>query len=363
MLGEEPDPPPRVARDAMISRALARLERRIASALCGLFLLAVDAVVYATHPRLIGLFRRRVGWYPNVAEPKSINEKVTWRKVFDRNPLLPVLQDKLAARDYVAAHCPELALPEILWRGHDPFAIPFDRICEPVVIKANHGCGFNQFIRDPEAVDRLAISVFFAQVLSQKWGGIRAGEWAYDAIEPTLYVERMLLKDDGSLVDDCKINVFRGKAHMYSLTQGRFGHRETVYFDSANRRIDASLDNYGVAFAPTPGPLHDLAKTYAERLCPELDAIRVDCYIHGGQVWFGEFTIYPGSGFQVFNPRSFGIERGRPWDILTSHYFAQPGLFRRLYRYCLKTRASADAEAPMERESGPAPEAQRIGGA
>jgi hypothetical protein len=285
---------------------------------------------------------------PPVVEPKSVNEKVTWRKVFDRNPLFPILQDKLAARDYVAARCPELALPEILWQGHDPFAIPFDRIREPVVIKTNHGCGYNQFIRDPARIDRLAISVFFAQVLSQKWGGVHAGEWAYGAIKPIIYVEEMLLKDDGSLVDDCKINVFCGKAHIYSLTQGRFDDRNTVYFDSRNRRVDATLDHYGQSFAPTPEPLHDFARSLAESLCPELDAIRVDCYIHRGRVWFGEFTVYPGSGFQVFSPRSFGIERGRPWNILRSHYFTQPGRFRRLYRWCLEARSRGGSAAIPE---------------
>jgi hypothetical protein len=353
-----------MGRATMTSRAQTGLERRVASALCAAFLFAVNAVVYATHPRLIALFRRRVGRYPNVAEPVSVNEKVTWRKLFDRNPLFPVLQDKLAARDLVAARCPDLALPEILWRGHDPFAIPFDRIREPVVIKTNHGCGYNYFIDDPAAIDRVAISVFFARALSQKWSGIRVGEWAYGAIKPAIYVEKMLLEVDGSLVDDCKINVYAGKAHLYSLTRGRYGQRETVYFDAHDRRLEATLDEYGAAYAPTPGPLHERARTYAEALFPELDAIRVDCYIHQGRVWFGEFTIYPGSGFQVFNPRSFGIYRGQPWNILKSHYFSGAGLFRRLYRRCLETRACQ--RAPGARRGSPAPGApnpHRIGGA
>jgi hypothetical protein len=347
----------------MISHALANLEQHAAAALARLFLFAVNAFVYATHPRLIALFRRRVGRFPDVAEPLSVNEKVTWRKLFDRNPLFPVLQDKLAARDLVAARCPDLALPEILWQGHDPFAIPFDRIREPVVIKTNHGCGFNQFIHDPGAIDRLAISVFFAQVLSQKWSGIRVGEWAYGAIEPAVYVEKLLLKEDGSLADDCKINVFCGKAHVYALTCGRFRELNTAYFDAQNRRIEASLDGHDVTHAPVPGPLHERAVAYAEVLCPELDAIRVDCYIHRGRVWFGEFTVYPNSGMSNYTPSSFNIERARPWNILKSHYFDQPGRFRRFYRWCLETGARRREAAATGDSLPAAADARRIGGA
>jgi hypothetical protein len=351
-----------VVATAMTARALASIEQHIAAALAGFVLFVVNVAIYATWPRLIATFHGRVGRYPNVADPETINEKVTWRKVFDRNPLFPVLQDKLRGRDYVAARCPELALPEILWRGHDPFAIPFDLIREPVVIKTNHGCGYNYFIRDPENVDKVAISVFFASALSRRWGS-DAWEWAYSRIEPTVYVEKLLTREDGSVPDDYKVNLFGGKTHVCSLTLGPPGQRVLAYYDTDNRRVEAKLNDYGVGSAPPPGPMHDRARALAESLCPDLDAIRVDCYIHEGRIWFGEFTVYPGSGFQNYQPESFGIFRGRPWNILQSHYFTQPGRFRRIYRWCLETRGRIGAEAAVERESAAAPETQRIGGA
>lgn len=314
-----------------------RPKHRAAAILAGLFLFAVNAAVYATWPRLVARFRRQVGRFPNIAEPKTFNDKITWRKVFDRNPLFPVLQDKLAARDYVAVHCPEMALPEILWRGHDPFAIPFDHIHEPVVIKTNHGCGYNYFMHDPQSVDRLAVSVFFAKALGERWGA-DAWEWAYGAINPTLYVEKLLLGSDGAVEDDCKIDVYAGQALVYYLSQVRSGRRSAAFYDRHNRPIEASIGHYETCAGHPPGPLHDRAKALAESLCPGLDAVRVDCYIHDGRVWFGEFTMYPGSGFGALEPASFAVDRCRAWNILNSHYFTIPGVFRNLYRLSLEAR-------------------------
>lgn len=315
----------------------ARFGRRIVAVLAGMMLVAINTVVYLGRPRLVTTFRRRVGHLPNIAEPRSINEKVQWRKVFDRNPLFPVLQDKLRGRAFVAERCPDLALPEILWVGHDPHAIPFDEFEGPVIIKTNHGCGYNYLVPDTRTADRLGIWLFFDRVLSERWGKAH-DEWAYDEIRPTLYVERLLLKRDGSPQDDCKINVFAGKAHVYSITCGRHSHRTTVYFDSRDQPIDVSLNNIDTGDVPMPGPLHVRARSIAESLVPELDAIRIDFYIHDGRIWFGEFTIYPGSGFQSYEPKSFGVERARPWNVLNAHYFTRKTLFRRLYRKCLEVR-------------------------
>ena len=43
--------------------------------------------------------------------------------------------------------------------------------------------------------------------------------------------------------------------------------------------------------------------------------VRVDLYNVGGQIYFGELTFYPASGYGSFNPDSFDFELGKQFDI------------------------------------------------
>src|SRR5712671_7694759 len=55
-----------------------------------------NILVYMRYPGRILRFYRRLGYLPNVCDPKSKNEKFLWRKTFDRNPMYRILADKLA---------------------------------------------------------------------------------------------------------------------------------------------------------------------------------------------------------------------------------------------------------------------------
>ena len=46
-------------------------------------------------------FQSRHGYPLDLAHPRSFSEKICWRKIYDRNPLLPRIVDKYAVRKYV----------------------------------------------------------------------------------------------------------------------------------------------------------------------------------------------------------------------------------------------------------------------
>ena len=46
-------------------------------------------------------FYKEVGYQLNLKNPKSFNEKIIWKKINDRNPLLPMTTDKYAVRSYI----------------------------------------------------------------------------------------------------------------------------------------------------------------------------------------------------------------------------------------------------------------------
>lgn len=47
-------------------------------------------------------FRHVVGYWPNLKNPRSFNEKLNWLKLNDIHPEYTQMVDKIAAKDYVA---------------------------------------------------------------------------------------------------------------------------------------------------------------------------------------------------------------------------------------------------------------------
>ena len=53
----------------------------------------------------------------------------------------------------------------------------------------------------------------------------------------------------------------------------------------------------------------------AEELAESIPFVRVDFYESKDQIFFGELTLYPGSGFEEFNPPEWDEKMGS-WLIL-----------------------------------------------
>lgn len=151
---------------------------------------AINLFLFARYPRLVRKFKKRIGYYPNIAAPEKFHEMIFWRKIFDRNPLFITFCDKLAAKVFIKTRIPEAEIPETLWIGKDFASIPRQLRCMDVVLKANHGSGFNHFgVLDEAGSGEL-------QAMTRKW--LRTnysrdkGEWAYSRVPRTLFLERRL---------------------------------------------------------------------------------------------------------------------------------------------------------------------------
>ena len=87
------------------------------------------------------------GRWPRVISPVTHTDHLFWYKTCFRDPRMPQRQDKVLVKDFVARTVgPEWVIPT-LWDG---VRLPHrDRRTwpRPFVIKANHGCGFNTFVR------------------------------------------------------------------------------------------------------------------------------------------------------------------------------------------------------------------------
>lgn len=249
---------------------------------------------------------------PNIRSPKTLNEKIAWRKLYQHNPLFTLYSDKIAVKKEVAELIGAEHVIETLWAGCSPERIPFDDINPPYVIKVNHSSGGNIFVRSDRDVDRQGIIASVNRQLSISHGN-KAYEWGYLNIPRKVMVERMLVLPGQEVPDDYKFFIYHGKARFIHVDVDRFTRHARNLYDRDWNRLEGQYE-YPNADREIARP-HSLEKmiSIAEAIGARFDFVRVDLYLASGQIYFGEATFYPAAGLGEFFPRELDYKFGEPW--------------------------------------------------
>ncbi|WP_372621068.1 ATP-grasp fold amidoligase family protein [Falsiroseomonas sp.] len=280
---------------------------------------ALDACIYLRWPRLPRRYRLLRPHWPRIAFPQSYAERLQWRKVFDRNPLFVTFSDKLAAKEYMARTCPDLALPRTLWSGTAIEDAPPGLLRGNVVVKANNGSGMNFFIRDGRH-DPAALRGATRSWMARPFGGHNA-EWAYGPVPRRLLIEELLGTEEAP---PAEINIRAGRgriAHGTLLLHAKTPRQSVVYVDAGGRRTDvrpgAGITAAELERIPVPGGYAE-AMRHAVAMSGDVDFARYDFYWIGGRLYGGEITVYPSSGYAAVNPYERAVLES--WNIRTAWF-------------------------------------------
>lgn len=272
-------------------------------------------------------FWRVHGYWPQLRSPRSFEEKVVARMLFDRDPRWTLLSDKILVRDYVASRAGKGLLIPLLWTGKRAQDIPFDELPAQFVVKANHGCGYNMIVTDRSQCDRALAERKVEKWISENFchDYILGIAWAYRNICPTIMVESFI-GDHRSPPVDYKFFCFGGRVEMFKMDFDRFTDHSVVFFDRECRPLDVherGLKRYGgqVELPDSMSRMIEIAECLAEGL----DFIRVDLYNVSNHIYFGELTCYPSGGTGPWTPESFDFLCGGKWK-LAPFVTAPPGV-------------------------------------
>ncbi len=270
--------------------------------------------------------------------PASFFEKVRWKMVKDRRPLLTTFVDKVAVREYVASMVGSEVLAECYAVVDDP--VDLDRSCLPreFVVKANHASGTVFIVTDPArfAAD-LPLSKgqpgqnsVIASCDDLGWDFLVAtcrrwlkhdyaswvGEWPYRNVPRKLLVEELLTGPEGTLPPpDYKFYVFNGRVQLVEVHTGRWtDHRATLFSPEWNL-VEVDMWFPRADFEIPPPPTLERMLQVATALGQETDFVRVDLYDVAGRVVFGELTNFPEGGLAEFRPRPFDEHLGGCWTL------------------------------------------------
>ena len=261
-------------------------------------------------------YRIKTGRKIDLDRPQRYTEKIQWYKLCYHNPLMTVCADKYLVRTYVA----EKGLADIL----NPLIGVYDSVEEVMitelpdrfVLKTTNGSRTNVFCTDQSSFDWDAAKKQLELYMGRK-GKAVGREWAYYGIAPRIVAEQYLDDPDNPYggINDYKFLCFGGRCRYIVLDVARStNHRRNIY-DAQWNDLHVSTD-HGTVEEPVERPerLDDMIEI-AERLSAEFPAVRVDLYCVSGQVYFGELTFYPWSGYVVFDPDEFDYELGNQFSL------------------------------------------------
>ena len=260
-------------------------------------------------------FMYNLGRFPDLKNPKTLNEKIQWIKLYDRNPLMTLCTDKSEVRKIVERKVGVHVLNELYGVFESPDEIDFDSLPESFVLKATHGSGWNIIVKDKSVFEREK-----AKEEMKKWMRssfyAKKREWAYKDIQPRIICEKYMENKDGSL-NDYKFYCFNGNPHFIQVDVDRYTGHSRAYYSLDWQKLDFFMvkNTKKKKILPyeeelkRPESLADMVEV-ARALSSDFRFARVDMYDVNGKAVFGEVTFYPSNGGGRFSPEHLDTEFG-----------------------------------------------------
>jgi hypothetical protein len=266
-------------------------------------------------------FRRSFGQFPNLRNPKTLNEKIQWLKLHDRTPLHTQCADKHAVRQYVTEKIGAEYLVPLLYSTEDPADIVEENLPDaPFIVKVTHGSGGGMIVRDKSTIDWKTLRKALGKSLWQNYYYLWR-EWVYKHIKPRIVVEQLLLDEEGSIPFDYKVHCFNGQPKIIQVDLDRFTNHTRNLYDTQWqlqpftwcpwKQGKPSYPNG--RDVPAPSQLKQMLHL-AETLSSPFLYARVDLYEVSGRLFFGEITFFHEAGTARLTPFEWDRKLG---DMLT----------------------------------------------
>lgn len=261
------------------------------------------------------MFYYRLGYWPNLRNPRSFNEKLQWLKLHDHNPLYSLCADKYRVREYVSEIIGERYLIPIYGVYDRTDEIDFDTLPNQFVFKCNHGAGCNvictnkDLLNKKEAINKL--NCWMATDFSHY-----KREYHYSDIERKIICEKFMKDEESGELRDYKFFCIGGVIQMIQVDMGRFTlHTRNIYDKDWNLLdVEISFPRETEHVINKPKELDEM-KSIAEKLSKGFLQVRVDLYVINHKVYFGELTFFSGAGFSKYKPREFEFALGEKLSL------------------------------------------------
>lgn len=242
-------------------------------------------------------FYLEMGKKLDLKNPKTMNEKLQWLKLYNRKPEYTTMVDKILVKDYVGKIIGKDYIVPLIGVWDSPEQIDFDALPDQFVLKTNHSGGNTGvvIVKDKSKIDQKAIrEKLHVSLKSDIYTRYR--EWPYKKVERKVFAEAYL----GDDLADYKFYCYNGYADAVMICVDRqIGDPKFYFFDKEwnlkryNKRGKEAPTDFTL---PKPDGFDKMFEL-ASILSRDIPYARVDFYNINGKIYFGEITFFPASGF------------------------------------------------------------------
>lgn len=242
----------------------------------------------------------------NLDNPITFSEKIQWLKLHDHNPLYSILVDKVAVKDYVRNILGEEYIIPTLGVYDRPEDIDWNELPDQFVLKCTNDSNSVVICKDKSNIDKVAVVNKFKKALRHNYY-YKGREWPYKNVKGRIIAEKYIKPDPNDKeLYDYKFFCFNGVVKLIQVDYNRFIHHNRNLYTPDWQRLDAEIgfpSQPGIEFK-CPIVLEE-AIDISQKLSVGIPHVRVDLYILGTKIYFGEMTFYHGGGLEYTKPKEF----------------------------------------------------------
>ncbi|WP_052130805.1 ATP-grasp fold amidoligase family protein [Erwinia typographi] len=267
-------------------------------------------------------FKRDFGYYPDLYNPITFNEKIFRRMVMPVDEQeMTRLADKLQARTRVEKIDGRL-LPTLYGVFNNVDDIALHQFPDKFVLKCNHDSGSYVICTDKNSFDLDKAKEKLSRHLRMNMY-YKTREWQYKNIQPCILCEEY--------IDTSSAEYFGFYSEIYRI---HCFSANPVYIEVEYRDADSNqyTNIYDADWNVQPVQINERENTPLSIPCPDefsrmlflarqlshgFDYCRVDMYLTKDQIYFSEFTFSPNNGREKFLPRYWDVVFGVCWNDAT----------------------------------------------
>ncbi len=239
-------------------------------------------------------FGHKIDW----KNPRDINEKIQWLICYSDTNEWTRLADKYRVRDFVKERGLEHILTRLYGVWDNAQDISFDDLPDKFVLKCNHDSGSTLVVDRSKKFNKEQIISFYNDRLKKKFG-YKICEPHYNKIKPLVLAEECLednIEVSKTSLVDYKVWAFNGRVKAIWVCHNRTSDDKFVNVYDLNWSYHPEYSVFykyyrdGKGSVPRPKCLKEMIHA-ASVLSKGFPQVRVDFYIVGERLYFGEMTF------------------------------------------------------------------------
>lgn len=260
-------------------------------------------------------YKAAFGVLPRLNPPISFNEHILHRIIYDRDPKLRIVCDKLAVRRLIGERVGEEYVVPLLGVWERPREITWHTLPQKFVLKPNHSASLVAIVDQSVGVNKKHLTATAEQWLRYDYFDISL-EWGYGGIPRRVLAEPFLYSSNGGAAPEAQVYAFSGKAALINVLVGvkKSSGRRACWFDVTGRPVAVTRNKIAHAEFQLSDRDRQKMVEIAERVSQDFSSLRVDFFMASNGLKIGELTPYTNGGGSRWDPPELDEKLGQLWD-------------------------------------------------